>query len=126
MPDHDVDPREPLRSELATEVRRVADRLRSMSQARLEGQVAPSEAGFPPYGSRAEAARTVASALADAAAALTGEATHVLPVLSDFAAGDQLAVAGHDLLVAVAAADPAGRDRVADAIRLLSDLRRRL
>ena len=44
VPDHDVDSWEPLRSELAADVGRVADRLRSMSQARLAGPPAPPEA----------------------------------------------------------------------------------
>ena len=60
----------PLAEELAADVRRVADRLRTLSAARLAGQPAPPEDGMPPYRSRAQAARGAAQAMADAAAAL--------------------------------------------------------
>ena len=79
---------------VAADVRRVADRLRSLSQARL---AAPC-GGYP---SAADAGRAVAQSLADAAAALEGEPIRLLPRLSDFAVGDQVAVTGHDLLAAL-------------------------
>jgi hypothetical protein len=60
----------PLAEELAADVRRVADRLRTLSAARLAGPPAPPEDGMPPYRSRAQAARGAAQAMADAAAAL--------------------------------------------------------
>jgi hypothetical protein len=145
VPDDDVDAWEPLRSELATEVGRVADRLRSMSQARLAGKPAPPDGGFPPYHGRAQAARALATELAHVARCLEGAAAGAgppdwwqVPELSDFAAGDQVAVAGHDLLAAMDLLGPdaeawfdtyAGgpaRPQVERVLRLLSDLRRRL
>jgi hypothetical protein len=87
------------RSELARDVDRVADRLRGLSQARLA-------AAAPPHASRGAAARVTAQLLADACAGLEAGLNHVTPTwrevpeLSDFAAGDQLAVTGHDLVAA--------------------------
>jgi hypothetical protein len=145
VPDHDVDSWEPLRSELAGDVRRVADRLRSMSQPRLAGAPAPPPTGFPSYESRADGARAVATEVAHRARCLEASAPgapHVplvpVPRLSDFAAGDQVAVAGHDLLAALDLVGPGdevqldgrqrrpARDVVAYAQQLLTDLRRRL
>ena len=143
MPDHDVDPWEPLRSELATEVGRVADRLRSMSQARLEGQVAPPEDALPPWGTRAEAGRGIGTVMSEVARSLEAAAGGIpeggsrdMPELNPFAAGDQVAVGGHDLLAAMDLVPPdtevryeharPARDAVAYALQLLSDLRRRL
>ena len=87
------------RAALARDVDRVADRLRGLSQARLA-------AVAPPHASCAAAARATAQTFADASAGL--EAGHdpaaptwrALPELSDLAAGDQVAVTGHDLLAA--------------------------
>lgn len=131
-----------LAEELAADVRRVADRLRSLSQARLA-------APCPPYDSAADAGRVAAQALADAAAAVAA-ATFAgaapvgreLPRLSDFSVGDQVAVTGQDLVTALAAAgagapgagsrvvDGAGAgpalDQAAAAARLLADVRRRI
>lgn len=123
-------------AELAADVRRVADRLRSLSQARLA-------AALPPHPSRAAAARAVAQVLADAAQGIeertaAGEPTwRVVPELSDFAVGDQLAVTGHDLLAAAdglpvdaqvwtrAGRRPVG-EVVGDAAGRLAELRRAL
>jgi hypothetical protein len=135
----------PLADELAADVRRVADRLRTMSAARLAGPPAPPEDGMPPYRSRAQAARGAAQAMADAAAALESAAAGVsgfqwrpLPELADFAAGDQVAVTGHDLLAALELVPPdtdvywdvlehgPARHQVEQAARLLADVRRRL
>jgi hypothetical protein len=135
----------PLAEELAADVRRVADRLRTLSAARLAGPPAPPEDGMPPYRSRAQAARGVAQAMANAAAALESAAAsggssewRALPELADFAAGDQVAVTGHDLLAALTLVSPAeevwfgAHDRaparlgVEQAARLLADVRRRL
>ena len=110
-----------LRAALVIEVERIADRLRGLSQARLTEPV-------PGHASRADAARSAAQALADAAACIeAGRAAdhvgdvdraadadtdtglrpardlHVLPALTVFAAGDQVAVTGHDLIAALAA-----------------------
>ena len=134
----------PLAEELAADVRRVADRLRTLSAARLAGPPAPPEDGMPPYPSRAQAARGAAQAMADAAAALeSGPAVgwverRSLPELADLAVGEQVAVTGHDLLAALALVppdeqvwfgphDPApARLGVEQAARLLADVRRRL
>lgn len=98
----------------------MSERLRHLSQARLSAAV-------PPYPSAAAAGRSAAQAMADASAVLESYvadagAAHLssgdrrelplgdrpeLPVLSDFAVGDQVAVTGADLL---------------SAIRLVSDL----
>lgn len=145
VPDDDVDSWEPLRSELAADVGRVADRLRSMSQARLAGMPAPPENGFPPYHGRAQAGRAVAESMAHVASCLEGAAVgqphlgwRALPALSDFAAGDQVAVAGRDLLAALDLVGPddevwfdtyaqaPARTEVERMQRLLADLRRRL
>jgi hypothetical protein len=105
----------------ARELERVADRLRTLSQARLAAAVPGAE-------SRAAAARAVAQRLADAAARLAQEPARTLPALSDLAAGDQLAVCGHDLVTAMQAADPAKGPDVLEAISAsradLDDLRR--
>ena len=86
-----------LREELDADVRRVADRLRSLSQAKLGAPVG----GFA---SRADGAREVARVLAEAgqgleeAGAPAEPAWRQVPRLSDFAVGDQVAVVGNDLL----------------------------
>ena len=117
----------PLADELAADVRRVADRLRTLSAARLAGPPAPPEGLMPPYDSRAQAARAAAQTMADAAAALESAA-----------AGDQVAVTGHDLLAALELVPPdtdvywdvlehgPARHQVEQAARLLADVRRRL
>jgi len=133
-----------LAGELAADVRRVADRLRTLSAARLAGPPAPPEDGMPPYRSRAQAARGAAQAMADAAAALeSGPAggwveRRPLPELADFAVGEQVAVTGHDLLAALTLVPPdeevwfgvydraPARLGVERAARLLADVRRRL
>ena len=110
-----------------------------MSQPRLAGMPAPPEDGFPPYAGRAHAARGVATEMAHVARCLEAAAAGAtvppwlpVPELSDFAAGDQVAVAGHDLV------DPGadvwiaelGRGPAIGAVershRMLADLRRRL
>ncbi|MGZ4611507.1 MAG: hypothetical protein ACXV2H_14725 [Actinomycetes bacterium] len=86
---------------LAKDLRRAAERLRGLSQARL---AAPA----PPHATRAAAARATAQRLADAAQGVEERgapqepAWRTVPELSDFAAGDQVTLTGHDLLTAVA------------------------
>jgi hypothetical protein len=135
MADDRVDPVR-LRDELARDLRRVAERLRGLSEPRLA-------AAAPPHESRAAAARATAQALADAAQGLEERAQpdepawRQLPELPDLALGDQLSVTGHDLLAAAidaSADDPAwarGRRRTAGdvltaAAAHLGDLRRLL
>ena len=143
MPDHHVDSWEPLRSELAADVGRVSERLRAMSRARLEGQVPPGDDDLPSWGTRAQAGRGMATCLSEVAASLESAADggspqrhRGMPELNVFAAGDQVAVGGHDLLAALEVVAPddevwfeyprPARDAVEHAQRLLADLRRRL
>jgi hypothetical protein len=105
---------------VAADVRRVADRLRSLSAARLA-------APCPPYGSVADAGRAAAAALADASCALAGLEQRSLPRLGDFAVGDQVAVTGRDLLDALTAAGgDAAPGEAARAADVLADVRRRI
>lgn len=106
---------------LAVQLERTVDRLRALGIARLS-------ASFEPEPSRAAAARAVAQRLADDAADLEGEPRRALPVLADAAAGDQVAVCGHDLLAAASGreADDDVAPRLIAAADLLLDLRRRV
>jgi hypothetical protein len=125
-----------VRGELARDADRVAERLRGLSQARLA-------AAAPPHVSRAAAARATAQTLADASAGLEAAGDlaaptwRPLPELSDFAAGDQIAVTGHDLLAAAEQAVPddlvwardgrrTAREALDDAANALAALRRLL
>jgi len=145
------DPWAGLREDLAADVRRVSDRLRNLSATRLASAPAPPPEGGPPYVTRAQAGRAAAAELARAATALEagsgrpdlGHPTQPrqlpdLPVLSDLAVGDQVAVTGHDLLAAMDAVSPAttvwtssyenptAERAVRAAARVLADVRRRL
>ena len=123
-----------LRAALAADVRRVSDRLRTLSATRLATPPGPSADGGPDHSSRAADGRAAAQLLADAAADLEAAVAGVpperrmLPVLPDLAVGDQVAVTGHDLLAALAAADPPSAALLAarSATTALADLRRRL
>jgi hypothetical protein len=95
--------------ELAADVRRLADRLRSLSDVRLARPL-------PPSGSRADAARAVAQLLADGAARLTGDRSRPVPRLHDFAVGDQVAVTGADLVAAARAAGGLVAEGVAEML----------
>ena len=96
--------------ELAGSVRRVADRLRALSDVRLARPVTPAarpvEAAQEP--SRADAAHALAQFMADRAAQLEGVPVRPVPRLHDLAVGDQIAVTGHDLVMAAVAAGAAG------------------
>jgi hypothetical protein len=134
-----------LREDLAADVGRVSDRLRSMSQARLEGDLPPGDAvELPRWGSRAQAGRGMGTWMSDQALAFEAAAEgrpypgfRGMPELKVFAAGDQLAVGGHDLLAALGLVAPetvvqmsderrTARERVELTLRMLADLRRRL
>jgi hypothetical protein len=110
----------PLAPDLATEVRRLADRLRALGPARLARPL-------PPYACAADAGHAVAQALADLAAPLESRAPTVVPRLTDGAVGDQVAVCGNDLIAALSAGDdPAMNEIRQRAIELLRELRLRL
>jgi hypothetical protein len=104
---HSPDPPSAVVAELAGEVRRLADRLRALSEVRLAGPL-------PPHPSRASAAHDLAQQLADAAAELTGGPRREVPRLPDLAVGDQVAVTGADL---VAAAELPGVQGLESALR---------
>ena len=95
--------------ELAGSVRRVADRLRSLSDIRLARPITQSAQSAQPAQpaqepSRADAAHALAQLMADRAAKLEGGPGHPVPRLHDLAVGDQVAVTGRDLVAAVMAA----------------------
>ncbi|MEV7177279.1 hypothetical protein [Kitasatospora sp. NPDC093679] len=81
---------------LVEAVDRLADRFRSMPQSRLLAAV-------PGHPSRAAAGLELARGLAAAALELEGEPPREVPDAGPFAVGDQLAVAGHDLVIAAQA-----------------------
>lgn len=93
-------------SDLLIAVDRLADRLRSLSDTRLARPL-------PPHSSRADAAHTLAQALAQADQGVEQRADpqppawRRVPRLHDFAVGDQVAVTGHDLVRAAEGLDPA-------------------
>lgn len=86
---------------LATRLGRVAERLRTLSLARLQAPV-------PGWPSRAVAARALAQHCADVTAAVEGPAAHLVPELSDLAVGDQVAVCAGDLVRALGAGEADG------------------
>ncbi|MFJ2806449.1 hypothetical protein [Kitasatospora sp. NPDC087271] len=86
---HDVQP-------FVEAVDSLADRFRSLPQSKLLGAV-------PGYESRAAAALALARRLAALALAAESGPDREFPDAGAFAAGDQLAVAGHDLAAALAA-----------------------
>ena len=94
-----------VRAEIEADVRRVAERLRTLSEAQLAAEA-------PPYPSRAAGGRAVAQTLADAAQALEERDSGAeprwrdVPALSDFAVGDQVALTGQDLLTAIGSVGP--------------------
>jgi hypothetical protein len=117
VPEPDADLTSDLTADLGREVERVADRLRTLSLARLAEPVRG-------HASRAAAGRTAAQAMADTCAAIEGRRAQPLPALADGAVGDQVAVTGADLLAAARAADRRGA--VTDALELLVAVRRAL
>jgi len=97
--------------ELAVEINRVVERLRSMPLTKLA-------APWPPFPSRVAGARALAQQLADAAADASGEPHRVVPDVGDAAVGDQIAVTGADALAVVLPDDV-----VADLLRDVRDVR---
>ncbi|GAB7181251.1 hypothetical protein ATKI12_1082 [Kitasatospora sp. Ki12] len=91
---HDVQPLDV--RPLVEAVDSLADRFRSLPQSKLLGAV-------PGHASRAAAALDLARRLAGLARAVEGGPERDFPDAGAFAAGDQLAVAGHDLAAALAA-----------------------
>jgi hypothetical protein len=96
---------------LDAEIRRLGDRLRSMSLERLAG---PSASG----GSRAEAAHRLGQELAEAAGRLAGLSSEAgpptdleVPYLGEMYAGDQVVVLGREVLRSAEAALESGADR---------------
>ncbi|MBD0692061.1 hypothetical protein [Streptomyces sp. CBMA123] len=85
---HDVQP-------LVEAVDELADRFRSLPQSKLLGPV-------PGHASRAAAVLVLARRLAAWSLAAEGGPEREFPDAGAFAAGDQLAVAGHDLAAALA------------------------
>ena len=94
---------------LAVEAERTADRLRTMTLARL-GRGAPSPADL---------AHALAQRLADIAADAEGRPRRALPRLGDECAGDQIAVTAYDVLRAAP-----GRDVIDECADALVELRR--
>jgi hypothetical protein len=125
-----------VRAQIEADVRRVAERLRTLSEAQLAAEA-------PPYTSRAAGGRAVAQVLADAAQAIEERGSgaeprrRALPVDSDFAVGDQVAVTGHDLVAVLSTVAPeetvwaggtrrTAREVIDDAAAQLAALRRLL
>jgi hypothetical protein len=90
-----------LLADLAAQLGRLADRLRSLSDVRLAGRLPSGE-------SRADAAHGLAQLLADSAADLAGEPRRTVPRLADLVVADQVGVTGTDLVAALVAATAAG------------------
>lgn len=92
---------------LAWEIRTVAERLRRLSPARLR-------IPLPPYASRAQAGRTLAQRLADAAAGVAARDSdrppqwREVPEIELFAVGEQVAVTGQDLVHELSGAGAGG------------------
>lgn len=86
---------------LAWEIKAVAERLRGLSPARLG-------LPLPPYPTRAKAGHMIAQQLADAAAGVATRAEagppawREMPEIEVFAVGEQVAVAGSDLVTELA------------------------
>ncbi|MFJ4190187.1 hypothetical protein [Kitasatospora sp. NPDC089509] len=97
---HDVQP-------LVEAVDALAHRFRSLPQSKLLGAV-------PGHASRAAAALDLARRLAASALAAEGGPAREFPDAGAFAAGDQLAVAGHDLAAALAALPEGARVALPD------------
>ncbi|HSK27649.1 MAG TPA: hypothetical protein VK894_12140 [Jiangellales bacterium] len=110
---------DPRADHLSAEVTRVADRLRALGHARLARPI-DAVAGT---GSVADAAHAIAQDLADLAADAEGRPRRPVPRLADHAAGDQVAVTGHDL---VAVADRLPPQLLAVAADRLTSFRRAL
>jgi hypothetical protein len=95
---------------VSVELERTVDRLRSRSLSRLARAWDPADASGP---TAAQAGLALAQDLADAAAALEGGPTRSLPSVDPHVVPDVLAVCGHDLLLALAAAQERGESGAA-------------
>jgi len=111
---------------LNRELERTVDRLRGRSLSRL---ARPLTDGPGPAPTAAEALHRLAQHLADEAAAVEGRTTRALPWLDVHVLPDQVAVVGHDLVVALARSDQpddARRQRAAAAAAALVAIRQPL
>ena len=111
----------PVAEELADEVRRLADQLRRLPESRLRRRH-DELAGE----TTADAARALAQWLADAEGELepSDDRPAQLPVLSDLAVGDLVAVTGQDLVAAVRRHPEVDTGLVSEAVSRLRRLRR--
>ena len=110
----------PVADELADEVRRLADHLRRLPESRLRRRH-DELAGE----TTADAARALAQWLADVEGGLTpsDDRPARLPVLSDLAVGDMVAVTGQDLVGAVRRHPEVDAGLVSEAVSRLRRLR---
>jgi hypothetical protein len=112
-----VSPAAQLEAQIATEVRRLVDRLATLTSTRLAEPA-------PPYASRAAAAHALAQHLVDVTAALENRTIPVLPWIDELTVADQLAVTAQDLQTALAAGEPSATNTPGQLSDLLEDVRR--
>jgi hypothetical protein len=107
-----------LELEIATEVRRLVERLSQLTAPRL---AAPA----PPYPSRAAAAHALAQRFVDVTAAIEDHSpTPRLPWVDELTAADQLAVTANDFRYSLAARPNIPATLAADLADLLAEVRR--
>lgn len=123
---------------LVAEIRRLGDRLRSMSLDSLgaarEGGASPAELAHELAQGLADAARGLGTVrgLADQDRATAAGSSMVVPYLGEMYAGDQVVVLGRELLTTCEGARESGVDEAAitatliDAVRQCRELRLRL
>jgi hypothetical protein len=109
-----VSPAAQLEAQITTEVRRLVDRLATLTGTRLAESA-------PPYASRAAAAHALAQHLVDVTAALENRTIPALPWIDELTVADQLAVTAQDLRTVLAAGDPPAADTLTE---LLEEVRR--
>jgi hypothetical protein len=113
-----VSPAAELEAKIAAEVRRLVDRLATLTTTRLAEPA-------PPYASRATAAHALAQRFVDVTADVEDHAPiPSLPWIDELTVADQLAVTAQDLQTALAARDVSGATNIARLTELLEDIRR--